>query len=228
MPPGLTSHIPQITESASSNWFGACAGVSTNTTSASALEATAIASANPVASALEATVSVSPAVALPADATPLRVTGHTTGTGDSTGLILVSAFEIVAVPWDYNVSFSLTDFPLVYPLMLHVHSVNEFVPPTLGLFMSHSFSHMHLCLLFTLHNCRQPAFVSCTKVATMTHVHVRTFAALFCLTCIICCLACKPFQGLVQTAFKDSWRLLSAHGCMASMPCCHAYVAWCT
>ncbi|KAL0046985.1 hypothetical protein WJX82_003591 [Trebouxia sp. C0006] len=89
------------------------AGVSSNTTSASALEATVIASANPIASALEATVSVSPAVDLPAGARPLRLTGHTTGTGDPKGLILVSAFEIVAVPWDYNVSFSLTDFPLV-------------------------------------------------------------------------------------------------------------------
>ncbi|DBA69633.1 TPA: hypothetical protein ACH3X2_012695 [Trebouxia sp. C0005] len=89
------------------------AGVSTNTTSASALEATAVVSATPIASPLEATVSVSPAVDLPAGATPLRVTGQTTGTGDNAGLIFVSAFEVVAVPWDYNVSFALTDFPSV-------------------------------------------------------------------------------------------------------------------
>ena len=152
---GLTTHIPHITESASSDWFAACAGVSSNITSASALEATAVALAQPIVSALEATVSVSPVVALPADATPLRLTGHTTGTGDNTGLILVSAFEIVAVPWDYNVSFSLTDFPLVRPLALRVHAVHMFVPPSLGLYMSQFFLCMHLCLLFTFHNCKQ-------------------------------------------------------------------------
>ncbi len=163
MLPGLTSHIPQSTESASSNWFAACAGVSSNTTSASALEATVVASANPIASALEATVSVSPAVALPADATPLRLTGHTTGTGDNTGLILVSAFEIVAVPWDYNVSFSLTDFPLVCPLALHVHAVHMLVPPNMGLCMSQFFSHMHFSLLFSLQNCMQSGYCHASR-----------------------------------------------------------------
>jgi hypothetical protein len=194
--PGLTSHIPQITESASSNWFGACAGVSSDTTSASALEATVVASANPIASALEATVSVSPAVALPADATPLRLTGHTTGTGDSTGLILVSAFEIVAVPWDYNVSFSLTDFPLVCPLALHVHAVHMFVPPSLGLCMTQFFSHMHLCLLFTLHKRRQSAVLSRIKGATVTCLH--------------------PFQGC--SVHMDAWpACLETHACRSNL-----------
>jgi hypothetical protein len=163
MLPGLTSHIPQSTESASSNWFAACAGVSSNTTSASALEATVIASANPIASALEATVSVSPAVDLPAGATPLRLTGHTTGTGDPKGLILVSAFEIVAVPWDYNVSFSLTDFPLVCSLALHVHAVHMLVPPNMGLCMSQFFSHMHFSLLFSLQNCMQSGYCHASR-----------------------------------------------------------------
>ncbi len=178
--PSLTSHIPQVTGSASSNWFAACAGVSSNTTSASALEATMVASANPIVSALAATVSVSPAVDLPAGATPLRLTGHTTGTGDNTGLILVSAFEIVAVPWEYNVTFSLTDFPLVCPLALHVHAVRMFGPPSLGLCMRQIFSHMHLCLLFMFHNCKQSVILSCIKGVTITCVH--------------------PFRELINTA----------------------------
>ncbi|KAL0038989.1 hypothetical protein WJX77_004333 [Trebouxia sp. C0004] len=65
-------------------------------------------------SGLEVSVNVS-ALSLPADATSLRLTGHTTGTANSSGLILVSAFGIVAAPGDYNVSFNLTDFPLVPP-----------------------------------------------------------------------------------------------------------------
>jgi len=107
---------------------------------------------SPIPLALEAIVSVSPAEALPEDATPLRLTGNTAGTGDNTGLILVSAFGIAAVPGDYDVSFSLTNFPSVCPLALHVHAVNVLMPPSLGLFMNHFFVHMHLCLLFTFHS----------------------------------------------------------------------------
>ena len=118
----------------------------------------------------------------------------------------MSAFEIVAVPWDYNISFSLTDFPLVCPLSLHAHAVNVFVPPSLGLFMSQFFSHMHLCLLFTLHNCRQSGFLSRTKGANVICLH--------------------PFQGLIEAA-QCTWmhgqhalRLMHIEG-MLHQPCLH-------
>lgn len=91
-------------------------GVSTNTTSASAFEATVAASAYPIASALAATVRVSPAVDLPIGATPQRLTGQTVGVADETGLILLSAFGMVAVPGDYHASFTLAGFPLVPPV----------------------------------------------------------------------------------------------------------------
>jgi len=135
---------------------------------------------SPIPSTLEATVSVSPAAALPEDATPLRLTGNTTGTGDNTGLILVSAFGIAAVPGDYDVLSSLTDFPSVSSLVLHVHAVNVLMPPSLGLFTNHFFAHMHLCLLFTFHSSKQSGSLSCTKVATMTCLH--------------------PFQRLIESA----------------------------
>jgi len=87
---------------------------------------------------------------LPAGSKSVRLTGHTAGTANNTGLILVSAFGIVAVPWDYNVSFTLTDFPLVCPLASCTCSkhvcATKFGPLHEPIFM-----HMHLCLLITLH-----------------------------------------------------------------------------
>ena len=165
---GLTSHIPQITESASIGvvlvqvFQQILQSLTFNEVEfqAPVLDVISVGgmlprqrwtdhttgTTSPIPLSLAAAVSVSPAV--PADVTPLRLTGHTTGTGDNTGLILVSAFGIVAVPGDYDVSFSLTDFTLVCPLALHVHAANVFVPPSLGLFMNQVFSHMHLCLFF--------------------------------------------------------------------------------
>ncbi len=53
---------------------------------------------------------------MPAGVPVPQVTGHITGTADNTGLILESDLVIVAVPGDYVLSFTLTDFPLVCSL----------------------------------------------------------------------------------------------------------------
>lgn len=78
------------------------AGVSTNSTGISALEVTV-------------------AVPSPAGVSAPRLTGHTTGTANNTGLINVTDFVIVAEAEDYILSFTLTDFPMVRLLMPHEH-----------------------------------------------------------------------------------------------------------
>ena len=94
-PSGLYSQAQHDTESASSNWSGACAGVSTNL------------------AALEVTVDVSAALGMPAGVPAPQLTGHTTGIADGAGVISESDLMIVAVPGVYILSFTLTDFPLV-------------------------------------------------------------------------------------------------------------------
>ena len=61
-------------------------------------------------------MTVSLALSMPANATAPRLTGHTTGTADSTGFIVVSDLVVVAEPGDYILAVTLTDFPLVCPL----------------------------------------------------------------------------------------------------------------
>lgn len=98
-------HCKQIF--ASFNWIGAFAGVLTDLASVSALEAT---------------VNVSAALALPANTTAPQLTGHITRTADNTGLILESDLVIVGAPRIYILSFTLTDFPSVCPLASHTCS----------------------------------------------------------------------------------------------------------
>lgn len=57
----------------------------------------------------------------PAGVSAPRLTGHTTGTADNTGLINVTDFLIVAEAEEYILSFTLTDFPMVQLLMPHEH-----------------------------------------------------------------------------------------------------------
>ena len=64
---------------------------------------------------LEASVNLAP---LPADIghgnpSMARLAGRTTGTADPTGLIDVSDLVVSAIPGDYKLSVTLTDFPTV-------------------------------------------------------------------------------------------------------------------
>ena len=86
--------------------YGACVGVSTNPPGGVA--------------PLQATVSLATVPATADDPFVARLTGRTTGTADAFGLIVIPDLVASVIPGEYNLSVTLTGFPLVC-LLLHLY-----------------------------------------------------------------------------------------------------------
>ena len=83
---------------------------------------------------LIATVNVTGIPNLPVGVPTPALPGHTQGAADITGIINIADIVLVAYPWVYNLSVTLTGFPQVSWAHTHIHTHTQ-------LFVIHASAH---------------------------------------------------------------------------------------